>query len=295
MNRAHSNCAAAVALMLLSSTALAQTAVAPGSPAPFPAPSPGYVMPASPAQAPGWGGDAEPTPDRSSRPARGRDDPALSPAERVALHPYLGVIGARTMMLASEGYDLFSSNDSFAAFTLGFGRSVYAEGQFTFAVMAFWDAGGRSSNLRGEPTEMFVHRLSLGPELRFHPLQDGYLFGRVSPALLNTVATLDESSTGAEHVARSDDIDLGFLSSWDFGVDVTIGLAYELFGSAGHRAGPMRFWLYGEGGYGWASSTPLAWKPEAEDSAAPQRVAVLDQGELAVRGGLFRVAVATTF
>jgi hypothetical protein len=286
--------AAVVALTLTCSAAFAQTAVAPGS-APFPAPSPGYVMPGSPAPAPGSGAEAEPTLDQSSRPARGRDDPALSPAERVALHPYIGVLGARTMILANDGYDLFSSNDAFPAFTLGIGRSVYAEGQFTFAVMAFWDAGGRSSDLRGEATEMFVHRLSLGPELRFHPLQDGYLFGRVSPALLNTIATLDESSTGAEHVAKSDDVDLGFLSSWDFGVDVTIGLAYELFGSAGRRSGPMRFWLYGEGGYSWASSTPLVWQPEAGDSAAPQRVAVLDQGELAVRGGFFRVAVATTF
>jgi hypothetical protein len=205
------------------------------------------------------------------------------------------VIGARVMFVPDRGYDAFSSNDSFPAFSLGFGRSVYASGQFSFAVMAFWDAGGRSSSIRGEPTEMFVHRLSLGPEVRFHPLSDGYLFGRVSPAALRTIATLEESSTGADYVAQSNDADLGFLSSWDFGVDVTIGLAYELFGSAGRRSGPMRFWIFGEGGYGWASSAPLDWAPDADDPAAPERVAALDQGELGVRGAFFRLAAATTF
>jgi hypothetical protein len=207
----------------------------------------------------------------------------------------MALIGARAMFVADDGFDAFSDNDSLVAFTLGIGRSLYAADHVSFALMAFWDAGGRSSNLRGEPTEMFVHRLSLGPEVRWHPLQDGYLFGRVSPAVLRTVTTLNESSTGAVHDARSDDVDLGVLSSWDFGVDVTIGLAYELFGSAGRRSGPVRFWLFGEGGYGWATSTPLDWTPEADDPAAPERVAVLDQGELGVRGAFFRLAAATTF
>ena len=293
MTRIHS-AAVAVMLVLSSAVASAETAVAKNEAAPHPAPASAYNQPSA-APPPAWSPDTNAAVDRGTRPAPLRDDPALPPAERVALHPYMGVIGARLMIVSDEGYDAFSSNNSFPAFTLGFGRSVYASGRISIALMAFWDAGGRSETLRGEPTELSVHRFSLGPELRFHPISDGYLFGRVSPAALRTVATLRESSTGAEFVARSDDADLDFLSSWDFGVDVTMGLAVELFGSAGRRSGPIRFWLFGEGGYGWASSTPLDWKPEADDPSAPERVAVLDQGELGVRGAFFRLAAATTF
>jgi hypothetical protein len=286
--------AAAVTLLLVTSAAGAQSAIAPPGAAPSQPHVSGYNQPAS-APVPAWGAETNAAVDRGSRSRLEPDDPALPPAERVALHPYLALIGARVMFVPDGGYDAFSTNDSFPAFTLGFGRSVYAAGRFSFALMAFWDAGGRSESIRGEATEMFVHRLSLGPELRFHPLSDGYLFGRVSPAALRTIATLKESSTGGEFVAQSDDADLGFLSSWDFGVDVTIGLAYELFGSAGRRSGPVRFWVFGEGGYGWASSTPLDWTPDADDQAAPERVAVLDQGDLGVRGAFFRLAAATTF
>jgi hypothetical protein len=284
--------AIAIALVFATSEAGAQAAVAPPGSEPLPPKVAGYNQPPS---TPIWNAETNAAVDRGSRSAPVQDDPALPPAERVALHPYMAVLGARVMYVPDDGYDAFSSNDAFPAFSLGFGRSVYAAGRFSFALMAFWDAGGRSDNLRGEPTEMFVHRLSLGPELRFHPLSDGYLFGRVSPAALRTIARLDESSTGAEYVAQSDDADLDFLSSWDFGVDVTIGLAIELFGSAGRRSGPMRFWGFGEFGYGWASDAPLDWTPDAEDPAAPERVAVLDQGELGVRGVFFRLAAATTF
>jgi len=223
-----------------------------------------------------------------------RDDPNLLPAERVARHPYIVSLGARTMFIRDSGFDMFSEKDALTAFTLGIGRSFFAQGNVSLAVMAFWDAGGVESDVRGEPTELFVHRLSLGPELRWHPLADGYAFLRVSPAALRTVASLKESATGSTYIARSDDADLGVFSSWDVGIDLAAGAAYEVFGSAGRHSGPVRFWLSGEGGYSWATSTALDLLPEADDQAAPERVATLDQGELAVRGPFFRVVAAAT-
>jgi hypothetical protein len=252
-----------------------------------PAPQPLPQQPA-PSFAPTVTADVE-------RPPPLADDPTLPPAERVAEHPWIASVGARTMLIRDAGFDTFSDNDTLTAFTLGAGRSFYARGHLSLAVMAFWDAGSTNSDVRGEPTELFVHRLSLGPELRWHPLSDGYVLLRVSPAALQTSASLKESSTGANYRASSDDADLGVLSSWDFGVDLAAGVAYELFGSAGRRSGPVRFWLSGEGGYAWASATALDWLPESDDSSTPERVAVLDQGELGVRGPFFRLAAAATF
>lgn len=223
------------------------------------------------------------------------DDPNLSAAARVYRHPYVVSLGARSMLIRNSGFDAFSRHDALTAFTLGVGRSLFAQDSVSLAVMAFWDVGGVESDLRGEPSELFVHRLSIGPELRWHPLADGFAFLRVSPALLNTVASLRESVTGSTYYARSDDMDLGIFSSWDFGVDLAAGVAYELFGTAGRRSGPVRFWLSGEGGYSWATSTALGLSPEADDSGAPERVAALDLGELAIRGPFFRVVAAATF
>jgi hypothetical protein len=245
------------------------------------------------AQAPGYPApDANPGAPMRDVPI---DDPALSPAERIHSHPYVVSLGARAMWIRNSGFDVFNENDNLTAFTLGVGRSLFAQGNLSFAVMAFWDAGGVESDVRGESTELFVHRISLGPELRWHPLSDGYAFLRASPAVLNAIASLKESVTGSTYYARSDDVDLGVFSSWDFGIDLTAGVAYELFGSAGRHAGPVRFWLSGEGGYAWSSATPLDFSPEADDAAAPERVAVLDQGELAVRGPFLRVVAAATF
>jgi hypothetical protein len=269
----------ALAAFGTSSLALAQ-------PAPGPAPVPA-LLPA-PAPAPPPRADVAPPRVRS-------DDPALPPAERVALHPYIVSLGARTMYVSNGGFDSFSDRNWLTAFSLGAGRSVYAQGAVSVALMAFWDAGGKESSVRGESTELFVHRLSLGPELRWHPLSDGYVLARVSPAALRTTASLKESSTGSTYRVSSDDADLGELSNWDFGVDLAAGLAYELFGSAGRRSGPVRFWVAGEGGYAWASSTALDWLPESDDPSTPERVAVLDQGELGVRGPFLRFVAAATF
>jgi hypothetical protein len=50
-----------------------------------------------------------------------------------------------------------------------------------------------------------------------------------------------------------------------------------------------------EGGYGWSAAKAVTLRPETDDDAAPQRMGALDLGELAIRGGMFRIGLAVTF
>ena len=99
--------AAALALMVTSSVGAAQAAPAPPPPSPAPPfpPASVYNQPGSAAPAATWGGGAEAAVDRSAGRTPAQDDPSLPPAERVARHPYMALIGARAMFVPDDGFD----------------------------------------------------------------------------------------------------------------------------------------------------------------------------------------------
>lgn len=196
-----------------------------------------------------------------------------------------GLIGVRTAFVTDPGFDPYASDNALTQFSIGGGRTLFARGPFSIAAIGFWDYGIRRSTARGEPTQLEVHRLSAGPELRYHLLPVLYGFVRPSPAALRTIAKVEDTVAGTSYYSRS----------WLFGWDVTAGAAFEVFGRRSGESRQPRFWLVGEGGYGWAASTEVRPVPDAGDSAAPQRVAALDLPALALRGAMFRISAMATF
>jgi hypothetical protein len=257
---------------------------------PAPAPPGGPPTPpygAAPMQGPFYGPvpHALPAaPPQADAPKAAEPEPEPEEPEGIVIPRWNVALGARTMFVTSPGYDPFSEDNRLIEFSIGGGRTVYSQGAFSIAAVAFYDGSVRQSVVRGEATELESHRLSLGPEVRGHVLPLLYAFARPSPAVLRTIARLDETTTQTTLHARS----------WTFGFDAVAGLAFRAL-SFGRGETATRLWVIGEGGYGWAAANDLSLAVDEDDSASPQRTAPVDLGALALRGPMFRVLVAATF
>ena len=195
------------------------------------------------------------------------------------------MLGVRSSYIRHAGYDPFSENDSLVQLSLGGGIAPLSFGDVSLAAMAHWEYGESSHQARGEQTELGVHRLMLGPELRYHLFYWLYGFGRVSFAAVNTRASLQESVANTTLFSRQ----------WSYGFDLSAGAAFQLYGKRSGASGKPRIWVIGEGGYGWTSERDLHFEPEDDDSAPPQRLAATPLGSLAIRGPMFRLSAALTF
>ena len=267
----------------------AQTAPAPApAPAPVPAPPPAPLLP-PPGVAPPPPGAARYSPapvDVRRDQAETEPEPAIPPGDRARVSPWAFRIGLRTAFLSDEGYDPFDDNNGFNQLSLAAGRVLYGSNDVSIALLAFWDYGSTESNVRGESTELEVHRLTLAPELRLHLFPQAYVFGRLAVGTLHASASLGESTTQTKLHARS----------WTFAADATAGAALRAVQFSPRATAPS-IWLFAEGGYGWAPSVDLVLAPDDDDTTAPQRVAdmTLGQGDVGVRGALFRVMVGLSF
>ncbi len=196
---------------------------------------------------------------------------------------WMGVLGVRTAFIGGPGFDPFADDDVLVQSSVGVGRTVIAVNDWSLFAAGLWDFGAREDSIRDQQTTLSVHRVAVGPEVRYHAARRLFAFGRVVPALLNAQAILADDATGASLEAHE----------WVFGLDASAGLALEVIGQATGASRQPRFWLIAEGGYGWSVPVDLALEPEG--GGAPARLAALDLGELAVRGGMFRVAAALSF
>jgi hypothetical protein len=192
--------------------------------------------------------------------------------------------GVRTAFISNPGFDLFSEDDVYAQVSFGAGRVLIAEGPLSVAALVGWDFGKTESTVRGAKSDFNQHRLWLGGEVRYHVLRRLYAFVRLAPALLNTQASLKDPIAQAEREA----------GGWGFGADGSAGAAFEVLGKASGQSSHGRGWVTADGGYGWTESEGLSFSA-SEDVSAPTRTASLDLGDLALRGGFFRVGVAVTF
>lgn len=195
------------------------------------------------------------------------------------------LIGVRSAYITDAGFDPYANDNALTQFSLGAGRTLLARDRFSLAVMGYWDYGARQSTARGDPTRLQVHRLALGPEVRFHFFPRLYAFARTAPALLHATAELEESTAGTVLYSRS----------WLAGFDATGGAAFELWGPARVTSHDPRFWVVAEGGYGWAATDEISLSPDSGNAAAPVRVAALDLPPLILRGAMFRLAAMATF
>jgi hypothetical protein len=207
-------------------------------------------------------------------------------AEPLAAHqPHLQAsIGLRVSKVPDSGYDAFSDSDELAQVSLGLGGTLFRHAGFSLAAVGFWDYGQQSSTARGSATALDVHRLTVGPELRYHLIPPLYFFVHVLPAFAHSSASLED---GVAQVPR-------YARHWSYGVEGAAGAAFELYG-AREGGGPIRprLWAIAEGGYGYLGSTPLQMSPDA--GQGPQRPASVDLGSLSLAGPFLRVSVAAGF
>ena len=193
-------------------------------------------------------------------------------------------LGVRASKVPSAGYDPFASSDELLQVSLGVGATVLKYQRFSLAGVGFWDYGTHDSTARGAATSIDVHRLTIGPEARYHLLTPLYVFVHVLPAFANSKASLDD---GVAQVRRS-------AQHWTYGVDAAAGAAFEVYGARSGESVRPRLWAIAEGGYGYLGSSQLQLKPES-GQAAPERTAALDLGSLSLAGPYLRISAAVSF
>lgn len=205
-------------------------------------------------------------------------------AEPLKAHqPYAQAsLGVRVSKVSDEGYDPFASSDELTQFSLGLGGTLLRAQRFSLAVTGFWDYGAKGSTARGSKTELDVHRLTIGPEARYHLLPPLYFFVHALPAFSHTSASLEDGVAGVTRYARH----------WSYGVDTAAGAAFEAYAAQTGAVRP-RIWVIAEGGYGYLGSTSLKMQPESGEG--PQRPAPVDLGTLSLSGPYLRVSAAVGF
>ena len=211
---------------------------------------------------------------------------ALAHAEPLGSHqPHLEAsLGARVSKVPDAGYDPFADSDELAQVSLGLGGTLFARDRFSLAGVGFWDYGTHDGTARGEQTSIVVHRLSVGPELRYHLLTQLYLFAHALPAFAHSEASLDD---GVAAVTRS-------AQHWSYGLDGAAGAAVEVYGKRSGESLHPRLWVIAEGGYGYLGSTRLLLKASAS-AGAPERTTPVDLGSLSLSGPYARVSAAVSF
>ncbi|HKO48258.1 MAG TPA: hypothetical protein VJV79_11070 [Polyangiaceae bacterium] len=211
---------------------------------------------------------------------------AVSSAQAEPLAPHQAHVqaslGARVSSVSDAGYDAFADSDELVQVSLGLGATLFRHQRFSLAAVGFWDYGQKQSTARGSDTSLDVHRLTIGPELRYHLLPELYFFVHAMPAFAHTAASLDD---GAAQVTR-------YARHWSYGVDGAAGAAVELYGARSGAIRP-RLWAIAEGGYGYLGSTSLKMTPDAGEG--PQRPAAVDLGSLSLAGPYLRVSAALGF
>lgn len=198
---------------------------------------------------------------------------------------WFATLGVRTSYIRSKGFDPYSENDALVQSSLGVGRTVWAHDELSILALAMWDAGPVTSEVRGEDTELRTHRITAGPELRYHLLPRLFAFARLMPGALRTAGELEEQSTGATFSAKS----------WQFALDGSIGAGFEVVGAADPEAPLPRGWVLADFGYSWATASNSSLSIEPDEGGAPARTQPIDFPDLAVRGMMWRVSVAATF
>lgn len=193
-------------------------------------------------------------------------------------------LGARVSKVGSSGYDPYATSDELVQVSLGLGATLLRADRFSLAGVAFWDYGGRSATARGEATSLSSHRLTIGPELRYHIIPQLYVFAQALPAFAYTETSLDDTVAAATLSARH----------WSYGVDASGGAAFEFFGRRSGESRLPRVWAIAQGGYGYLGSTHDQLKPDS-NSGAPERTASVDLPSLSLAGPYLRISVAVSY
>jgi hypothetical protein len=197
---------------------------------------------------------------------------------------FLVNLGYRVSFVGNRGLDAFSDDDAVPQVSLSAGRTLVASGNWSLAALALWDWGQLESTARGAKSTLTVNRITLGAEGRYHLFRRLYVFGRLAPGALQSSAALVDNVTQVNQTS----------SAWVFAGDLSAGTAFEFAGENRGESLRPRGWIGFDGGYGFATSSQLTFKPE-QPAESPVRTQPQAFGELAVRGGFLRLTVTGTY
>jgi hypothetical protein len=214
-------------------------------------------------------------PDAVERP----EPPPPPPAK--AFFQVQGIV--RASFVTDQAFGIFADDKMLGQIGVAFSRTIFAEGDFSFAPGLSWEYGGTESLVRGDQSQLRMHRLSLRLEGRYHLLGWMYAFARVAPGAIRQSLQVEDPMAPAP--LRQ--------SSWVPSVDLSAGAAF-LIGPHGASEKHSRFWGEIDGGYGWAGRKDIVLSPDLPDDDV-RRVGTLQMGDIALRGGFVRIAAALTF
>jgi hypothetical protein len=293
---------------LFGATSAASPAFAQDGPAPVPAAEPASPAPETsdvpaspPATEPAPAASPSPAPPVSDPPSElpvlasggvatgGRNDTSDGEPDDGALRHhqdhFLGFAGVRVGKISSEGLDPFSDSDELAQFSLGFGKTLMTAGNFSLAGLVLYDVGGHSGEARGAESELIVHRLTAGVEARYHFIRQLFVFGRVAPGAVHSIAKLEDQTAGAVTLAAR---------NWVFATDLSAGAMFELSGWSGNsKKRGLGVWLTFDGGYGITGESELTLT--ADGGGGPERAEPVELGPLALGGPFLRFAAVVTY
>jgi hypothetical protein len=191
-------------------------------------------------------------------------------------------LGYRGSYIPSAGYDPFSTNDFLPQFSLAATRTLWNAEDISFAPGIAWDFGTAGATSRGDTTSLTMNRLTVPLEGRLHFGPWGYAFLRAAPGVAAVKAQVVDTSS-PDPLTRTRLL---------FATDLSAGYAYLVWPKT--RSSSARFWLQGEGGYGFVADDRMTLAANSSSSSA-LRSSTVDLGTLSMSGGFFRLAAAVSF
>jgi hypothetical protein len=188
--------------------------------------------------------------------------------------------GFRANFVTDPGYNPFSTQDYLGQVSVAASRTVFVSGRFSFAPGLAWDYGRSSATARGDSSSLEVHRLLVPLEGRVHFGRWGYVLLRVAPGIAVEDAEVDDSASPGAFTKNR----------WLFAGDLSAGYAFPIFVHTGASASSPGIWAQADGGYGFIATERL----DLSQSGSPS-TASADLGDLAMRGGFFRISGAVGF
>lgn len=237
---------------------------------------------------------ASPAPAPAPAPVLVRAEASEEPEGPPSARGFRVTGGLKLAYVATSGFDTFAASDSLPYFSVEASDGIFHRGRLTLGVGLGFEAGGRSSDLRGLDAKLQTQRIAVPLEARWAASNLVWGVFRLAPGATHASASISDASAPA----KLED------STWGFSLDASVGAAFVLGGASGPnggqggqsppRRGP-RFILLPEVGWTFASSLALAPKPgrDAEDVIGADGTTRIP--EVALSGFFWRATAGVVF
>jgi hypothetical protein len=193
--------------------------------------------------------------------------------------------GIKMGYVTNSAYDTFGKNDVLTQVSVDGTYPLLHTGRLVLGAGLGWDGGGRSGTLRGNATDLTIHRLSVPIEGRFHFAPSVYGFGKVAPGAAAVIASVTEGSSAKTLET----------TGWAFSADASVGASILMGPRQNLDKRTVRFWLTPEFGYSYTTNAPIRPNPGREDKDLLGSDENTSLRALALSGIFWRATIGATF